>query len=360
MPLLFEPLTLRGLTIPNRIWLAPMCQYSVEAQDGVPTDWHLVHLGARAQGGFGLILTEATAVTPQGRITPQDAGLWNDTQLTAWARVIDFAHDQGAAIGIQLAHAGRKASTYRPFRADGHGSIDPTDGGWPSVGPSATAFPGYTAPTELTLDEIEQLIADFAAAAVRADRAGFDVIELHGAHGYLIHEFLSPLSNQRTDCYGGDFAGRTRFLREVTEAVRTVWPEQKPLFVRLSATDWIEGGWDVDQSARLSTELKALGVDLIDVSSGGNAPASIPITQGYQVPFARQIRADAQIPTAAVGLIVDPKYAEETLNLGDADAVLLGRVALREPSWPLRAAAELGIENQGAPYPPQYERGAWS
>lgn len=359
MTALFEPLTLRDLTVKNRIWLAPMCQYAVESEDGVPTDWHLVHLGARAQGGFGLIIAEATAVTAEGRISPQDTGLWNDEQRDAWARIVDFAHSQDAAIGVQLAHAGRKASTYRGFPGEPHGSVPHEAGGWTTIGPSAQAFVGYTAPVELGTAEIAEVVAAFAESARRADEAGFDVVEIHAAHGYLIHQFLSPLSNHRTDAYGGDFAGRTRLALEVVEAVRAVWPAEKPLFVRISATDWVDGGWDGDQSVRLSAALAERGVDLIDTSTGGNAPADIPVRPGYQVPFARQIRDQAQIPTGAVGLIVEPQQAEKILAAGDADVVLLARAALRDPSWPQRAAAELGLSWRDAPYPPAYLRGRW-
>ena len=341
----------------NRIWLAPMCQYAVESEDGVPTDWHLVHLGARAQGGFGLILAEATAVTPEGRISAQDTGLWNDEQRDAWARIVDFAHTQDAAIGVQLAHAGRKASTYRGFPGEPQGSVPPDAGGWTTIGPSAEAFVGYTEPVELSSAEISEVVAAFAESARRADEAGFDVVEIHAAHGYLIHQFLSPLSNHRTDAYGGDFAGRTRLALEVAEAVRAVWPQEKPLFVRISATDWTEGGWDADQSVRLAAALRERGVDLVDTSTGGNVLAEIPVGPGYQVPFARQIREQAQIPTGAVGLILEPQQAEKILADGDADVVLLARAALREPSWPQRAAAELGLSWRDAPYPPAYA--AW-
>lgn len=357
-PALFEPFTLRDLTIANRIWLAPMCQYSCFAEDGVPTDWHLVHLGARATGGFGLILTEAAAVTPEGRISPQDAGIWNDQQTAAWKGIVDFVHGQDSAIGVQLAHAGRKASTYAPS-ADKAGTIHVSEGGWIASGPSAIAFEGFDAPAALTRDEIAELVEAFAAAARRADQAGFDVVELHGAHGYLLHEFLSPLSNKRDDEYGGDFAGRTRFLIEVAVAVRAVWPESKPLFVRLSATDWTEGGWTADDSAALATLLADHGVDLIDTSTGGNVIADIPVGPGYQVEFAQSIRATSDVPTAAVGLITEPGQAEKILESESADAIFIARAALREPSWPLRAAHELGIAPSEAPYPKQYTRGAW-
>lgn len=359
MALLFEPLSIRDVQIKNRIWLAPMCQYSCFAEDGVPTDWHLVHLGSKATGGFGLVLTEATAVTADGRISPQDTGIWNDDQLDAWQPIVDFLHSQSAVAGIQLAHAGRKASTYSPF-ADGHGSVAGPEGGWDAVAPSAVAFTGYAVPRELSTGDIAGVVRAFAAAAVRADRAGFDVVELHAAHGYLLHQFLSPLSNTRTDRYGGSFENRTRLVVEVVDAVRSVWPAEKPLFVRFSATDWVEGGWTVAETAELTKLLGDHGVDLVDVSSGGLvADAQISVGPGYQVPFADEVRQLSGVPTAAVGLITEPAQAEEILRAGSADAVLLARAALREPAWPLRAAHELGIRAADAPYPAQYTRGAW-
>lgn len=356
MSKLFSPLTLRGTTFPNRVWLSPMCQYS--AVDGVPNDWHLMHLGARAAGGFGLILSEATAVVPEGRISPQDVGLWNDEQADAWRRITDFAHDRGALIGVQLAHAGRKASVYRPW-GESHGTVPEAEGGWRTLGPSAEAFPGYTAPAEMTRDQIGQAVEAFAAAARRSLRAGFDVVELHAAHGYLVHQFLSPLANHRTDEYGGTLENRARLLVEVVDAVRGAWPEDRPLFVRFSATDWTEGGLTADEVALVAKRLVGHGVDLADVSTGGVAPAEIPVGPGYQVPFARQVREQAALPTAAVGLVTDPLQAEQLLVDGAADAVLLGRVALREPAWPQRAAHELGVERVRAGYPDQYARGAW-
>jgi 2,4-dienoyl-CoA reductase-like NADH-dependent reductase (Old Yellow Enzyme family) len=356
---LFESLTLRGLTVRNRIWLAPMCQYSVERRDGVPTDWHLVNLGARAQGGFGLLLTEATAVTADGRISPQDTGLWNDTQRDAWARIVDFVHDQGAAIGVQLAHAGRKASTYRGFADEPQGSVPLEQGGWQTVSSSADPFPGYDAPREMSLDDVAAVVAAFGEAARRSVEAGFDTIEVHGAHGYLVHQFLSPLTNHRTDGYGGSFEGRTRLLVEIVDAVRAVVPETMPVLVRLSATDWTEGGWDADQTVAVSAVLKEHGVDLVDVSSGGAVLAEIPVKPGYQVPFARAVREGADLPSGAVGLITSPQQAERVLSTGDADVVLLARAALREPAWPQRAAAELGVDWRQAAYPDPYARGHW-
>lgn len=367
MPRLFEPFQLRNLTVANRLGVAPMCQYVIAAQDGVPTDWQLVHLGGFAKGGFGLILSEATAVCPQGRISPQDAGLWNDEQVTSWRRVTDFVHTQGhllpggqrvpVRIGVQLAHAGRKASTYRGFAGEPQGSVAVGDGGWQTLAPSSVAFEGLATPVELDAAGVAQVIAQFREAAVRASSAGFDVIEIHAAHGYLLHEFLSPLSNRRTDEYGGSFENRVRLLLLVVDAVRSVWAN--PLLVRISATDWTEGGWDADQSVELARLLKAHDVDLVHVSSGGNVVADIPVGPGYQVAFARRIRAEARVPTATVGLITSPAQAEEIVASGQADLVMLGRVALREPHWPQRAAAELGGVDWSAVYPPQYVRGAW-
>ncbi|MCC6496893.1 MAG: NADH:flavin oxidoreductase/NADH oxidase [Propionibacteriaceae bacterium] len=354
---LFDPLTLRGLTIPNRIFLAPMCQYQCEARDGVPREWHLVHLGARAAGGFGLIIAEATGVVPEGRITPQCPGLWNAEQQEAWKRIVDFCHGQGAAMAIQLAHAGRKASTYRGFEAHQSGSVPIEDGGWETIAPSAIAFPGLATPREATAEDIARVVAAFADAARRADAAGFDAVELHAAHGYLLFEFLSPLSNHRTDGYGGDLAGRSRLLLEVTDAVRAVWPEEKPLLVRISATEWTEGGFTVEETTEVSRMLGEHGVDLIDVSSGGNVVARIPAAPGYQVKLARAVR-EAGLPVSAVGLITDPAQAQAILDEGSADVISLARVALREPSWPLRAAAELDADAM-ARYPDSYLRGRW-
>jgi 2,4-dienoyl-CoA reductase-like NADH-dependent reductase (Old Yellow Enzyme family) len=353
MSRLFTPVTLRDLVVRNRVWVSPMCQYS--AVDGVPNDWHLVHLGSFARGGAGLVFTEATAVAPEGRISPADTGIWNDEQRDAWARIVDFVHGQGAAAGMQLAHAGRKASTRPPF--EGRGPVPPEEGGWPTVGPSAVPFPGLPAPQELTGPDLDRVVADFEAAARRALDAGFDVLEIHAAHGYLLHEFLSPLSNHRTDAYGGSFENRVRLLLRVVEAVRAVVPESAPLVVRISATDWVEGGWAVDDSVALARLLREAGVDLVDVSSGGNARAKIPTEPGYQVPFARRIREEAGIPTGAVGLVTEPKQADEIVEEGAADVVLLARALLRDPHWPLRAAHELGVAvGEGIDWPKQYLR----
>ena len=355
MSKLFEPITLRSLTARNRVWLAPMCQYS--AVDGVPNDWHLVHLGARAAGGFGLVLTEASAVLPEGRISPEDAGIWNDEQAEAWRRIVDFVHGQGAPIGVQLAHAGRKGSTYRPW-ASGSGTVPADEGGWQAVGPSDVPFEGYADPAALTVDQIHEVVTAFADATRRAVSVGFDTVEVHAAHGYLLHEFLSPLSNKRDDDYGGSFENRTRLVVEVVDAVRAVLPDSAPLLVRISGTDWIDGGWDIEQSTRLGVLLQEHGVDLVDVSSGGNAPASIPVEPGYQVPLAAGVRS-AGVATGAVGLIIDPEQAEKILANGEADVVLLARAALRESAWPLRAAHELGVAFEDAPWPDQYLRARW-
>lgn len=355
---LFEPYTLRSLTIPNRIWMAPMCQYSAEAFGpgaGVANDWHLAHYAARAAGGTGLILVEATGVSPEGRISPADLGIWNDTQVEAFRRITRLLEEQGTVPGIQIAHAGRKASTDRPWQ--GGAPLAPgTEEGWQPVGPSPVAFdPDHTVPTELTVDQIKEITGQFADAARRAQDAGFKVVEIHGAHGYLIGEFLSPHSNKRTDAYGGSFENRVRLALEVTDAVRAVWPEELPLFFRVSATDWLEeGGWNADDTVRLAALLKERGVDLLDVSTGGNAAGvRIPVGPGYQVPFAARVRDESALPVAAVGLITEPAQAEKILANGEADAVLLGRELLRNPSWARQAARELGAEPH---IPKQYLR----
>ena len=350
MTLLFEPLTLRGTTFRNRAWVAAMCQYT--SVDGLPTDWHLVHLGGLARGGAGLVLTEATAVTADGRISPADAGIWTDEQAHAYERITAFIKSQGAVPGIQLAHAGRKASTQRPW--DGSGSVAEADGGWETVAPCALAFGSYAVPRALTVEEIEEIVRAFGAAAVRAARAGFEVAEIHAAHGYLVHQFLSPLSNQREDGYGGDFAGRTRILLEITEAVRAAWPADKPVFIRFSASDWVEGGWTPEETVELSKQAAVLGVDLIDVSSGGLDPRQqIPVGPGYQVPLARQVRDGSGLPVGAVGMITDAQQAEQVLVDGSADVVLMARAWLRDPHWALNAARELGVD---VVWPAQYER----
>ncbi|ADI15251.1 NADH:flavin oxidoreductase/NADH oxidase [Truepera radiovictrix] len=351
---LFSPLTLRGVTLRNRIAVSPMCQYS--AEDGRANDWHFAHLSARALGGAGLVLTEATAVEARGRISPEDLGLWKDAHIAPLARINRFLRDQGAVPGVQLAHAGRKASTYRPWAAE-RGTVPPAAGGWRSVGPSEAAFPGLSAPKALDEGELPGIIQAFADAATRAVAAGFQVIELHAAHGYLLHSFLSPLTNTRTDRYGGPFENRVRLLLEVTEAVRARLPEELPLFVRLSATDWVADGWQVEDSVALARLLKERGVDLIDCSSGGAVPGvTIPVGPGYQVPLAARVRREAGVATGAVGMITEPEHAEAIVRCGEADLVLLGRELLRDPFWPHRAAAALGA----APFwPPQYERAAF-
>ncbi|MGJ7909293.1 NADH:flavin oxidoreductase/NADH oxidase [Actinopolyspora sp. H202] len=352
MSMLFEPIKFRDIDIRNRAWVAPMCQYS--ATDGVPEDWHLVHLGQFATGGAGLVLSEATAVVPEGRISPADTGLYNDEQVIAWRGITGFLRAQGATPGVQLAHAGRKASANAPW--DGDDAVPEEDGGWPTVSSTDRAFGELAAPRALHTEEVAALPADFAAAARRADEAGFEVVELHFAHGYLVHQFCSPLTNDRTDEYGGDFEGRTRLALEIAEAVRAVWPAGKPLFVRLSATDWVEGGWTGDDSVRLAELLAERGVDLIDASTGGIEPGvSIPVGPGFQVPYARRIRQEAGISTGAVGMITAPEQAEEIVASGSADAVLLARELLRDPHWPLHAADRLRADS---PWPKQYERAA--
>jgi 2,4-dienoyl-CoA reductase-like NADH-dependent reductase (Old Yellow Enzyme family) len=347
---LFAPLTLRGTTFRNRIWVSPMCQYS--SVDGHPTDWHLVHLGAFARGGAGLVFTEATAVTPEGRISPQDAGIWTDAQASDYARITAFVKSQGAVPGIQLAHAGRKASVAPPWT--GGATVPPADGGWQPVGPSPVPYGDHPMPKELTVAEIAGLVDAWAAAAARALSAGFEVVEVHAAHGYLLHEFLSPLSNHRADAYGGDLSGRSRLLVEIVDSVRRVWRADRPVFVRVSATDWVDGGLTVDDVAEVATVLGAHGVDLIDVSSAGNSPdQKVVLGPGYQVPFARVIRERSGLPVGAVGLITEPAAAEQIVADGSADAVLLARALLRDPSWAQRAAHELGAD---AYWPAQYLR----
>jgi len=354
MPHLFDSFTIRDLEFSNRMFVSPMCEYS--SVDGYANDWHLVHLGSRAVGGAGLVLTEATAVLPEGRISPQDLGIWKDEHVDPLKRIVSFIHEQGSVAGMQLAHAGRKASTQRPWEGDG--VVPETEGGWQNVmAPSAIPFAdNYPTPQALTVDGIRQVVRAFADAARRACDAGFRVIEIHAAHGYLIHEFLSPLSNHRDDTYGGSFENRTRLIREIVAAVRSSWPKGAPLFVRISATDWVEGGWDLKQSIELARSLKQLGVDLIDCSSGGTVPhAKIPAGPGYQTPFAQRIRHEAEILTGAVGMITSPVQAEQIIGTGQADAILIAREFLRDPYWPLRAATELG---QSISWPVQYLRAA--
>jgi NADH:flavin oxidoreductases, Old Yellow Enzyme family len=356
MPDLFDSFTLKSITLRNRVGVSPMCEYS--AEDGMPNDWHLVHLGSRAVGGAGLVIAEATGVSPEGRISPGDTGIWSDQHVEPFARITRFLKQEGAVAGIQIAHAGRKASAARPW--DGGDHIPDEAGGWTPVAPSAIAFGDGLdkVPHALTVEEIKRVQADFVAAAQRSLAAGFEWLELHSAHGYLSHEFLSPLSNQRTDAYGGSFENRIRFLLETTRAVRAVWPDPLPLTVRLSCTDWVEGGWDIEQTIELSRRLKAEGVDLIDCSSGGAVPnAKIAIGPGYQVPFAERVRREANIATAAVGLITQPEQADEIVRSGKADVVLLARELLRDPYWPAHAARALG-RGEAVPPPKQYAR-AW-
>jgi 2,4-dienoyl-CoA reductase-like NADH-dependent reductase (Old Yellow Enzyme family) len=351
---LFSPFKLRSVEFANRIGVSPMCQYS--SHDGFANDWHLVHLGSRAQGGAGLVILEAAAVTPEGRISPDDLGVWKDEHIANLRRIAEFVHSQGARVGMQLAHAGRKASTSSPFKA-GHTLVPESEGGWQPVAPSAIAFaPDYAVPVALDRNGIEVIVAAFRQATRRAREAGFDFVEIHAAHGYLLHEFLSPLANQRGDEYGGSFQNRARLALEVVDAVRNEWPEQLPLFVRISATDWAEGGWNADESVELAKLLREHGVDLVDVSSGGLVPGvKIPIEPGYQVAFAARIRSEAAIATAAVGLITEPEQANAIIAEGRADLVLLARAELRDPYWPLHAAAALGAT---ASWPKQYLRAA--
>jgi len=354
MPHLFDSFTIRDLEFSNRVFVSPMCEYS--SVDGYANNWHLVHLGSRAVGGAGLVLTEATAVLPEGRISPQDLGIWKDEHVDLLKHIVSFIHEQGSVAGMQLAHAGRKASTRRPWEGDG--VVPETEGGWQNVmAPSAIPFAdNYPTPQALTVDGIQQVVRAFAHAARRACDAGFRVIEIHAAHGYLIHEFLSPLSNHRDDAYGGSFENRTRLIREIVTAVRSSWPKGAPLFVRISASDWVEGGWDLEQSIELARSLKQIGVDLIDCSSGGTVPhAKIPAGPGYQIPFAHRIRHEAEILTGAVGMITSPVQAEQIIGTGQADAILIAREFLRDPYWPLRAAKKLG---QSISWPVQYLRAA--
>lgn len=355
MTKLFEPFTLRELKLPNRIAVSPMCQYS--AQDGVANDWHLVHLGSRAVGGAGLVVVEATSVLPEGRITPEDLGIWDDKHIEPLRRITQFLEGQGAVAGIQLAHAGRKASTWQPWLGK-QGTVPPSEGGWVPVAPSAIGFgPDHAEPEALSQGEIQEVIAAFVAAAKRSLAAGFKVVEIHAAHGYLLHQFLSPLSNRREDEYGGNFENRIRLLLDVARAIRDVWPAALPVFVRLSATDWVEDGWNAEESVALAQRLKSLGIDLIDVSSGGtSANAEIPTGPGYQTAFAEQIKREAGIATGAVGMITEAVQAEHILRTGQADLIFLARELLRDPYWPLHAAEAL--HERSVPWPAQYLRAA--
>lgn len=353
MSALFSQFKLRDITFKNRLFVSPMCQYS--AEDGVPNDWHLVHLGSRAVGGAALVIVEATGVSPEGRISHGDLGLYNETQKKAFQRITKFIKENGSVPGIQLAHAGRKASTQTPWA--GGKPLQPQEGAWQTFAPSALPFDkDWHTPKAMTAEEIEKVTQDFEQATKRAVEAGFEVIELHGAHGYLLHEFVSPLSNHRTDSYGGSLENRMRFPLEVAKRVRAILPANFPLFVRISATDWADGGWDLEQSIVYARELKKLGVDLIDCSTGGNvAAAKIPIGPSYQVPFAEGVRKGADIPTGAVGLITEAKQAEEILTSGKADVIIMARELLRDPYFPLHAAHELG---ETVKWPKQYDRAA--
>ena len=352
---LFSPIQLAGVTFPNRVFVSPMCQYSSE--DGFSNDWHLVHLGSRAVGGAGLVFTEAAAVLAEGRISPQDLGLWKDEHIAGLKRIVEFLHRQGAHAGVQLAHAGRKASMARPWAPEQR-YLTPSEGGWQNVmAPSPVPFAdNFAQPVELDITGIRSITKAFARATERALEAGFDLVEVHAAHGYLLHEFLSPLSNRRSDQYGGSFENRIRLLVEVVDAIRDIWPAELPLLVRISATDWAAGGWDIDQSVALAKVLKKHEVDLVDVSSGGMTPQAVmPIGPGYQTPFAERIRREAEIPTGTVGMITGAAQAEHILRTGQADLVLLARELLRDPYWPLKAAKELG---DTISWPVQYLRAA--
>ncbi len=353
MSALFSPMQLRGLTARNRLWVAPMCQYSAELEDGMPTAWHLAHLGSFAVGGAGVVMAEATAVTADGRITPHDVGIWNDAQRDAWAPIASFIRSQGAIPAMQLAHAGRKASTWRPWAAE-RGTVPLSDGGWQTVAPSAVAFEGYSVPRELRDDELPAIVAAFAQGARRAIDAGFELLEIHAAHGYLLHQFLSPLSNLRTDEYGGSLENRARLVLEVVRAVRAEAGAEVPLFVRFSATDWVDGGWNKEDTKTVARWAVEAGADLFDISSGGLvAGVQIPLGKGYQVPLAEYVH-DSDLPVSAVGMITEAQHAEEIVASGQADAVMMAREFLRDPHFPLRAAAELGVTVDYVP--PQYLR----
>lgn len=350
---LLSPYSLGNITLKNRIVISPMCQYS--STDGIANNWHIAHYGARAIGGAGLIIQEATAVVPEGRITYADLGIWKDEQTGRLRQIVDFVHQQGSKIGIQLAHAGRKGSTDKPW--DGKGKILPGEpNGWQTLAPSAVPFEeGEAIPAELSLEEIHQVVEAFQNGAKRALEAGYDVIEIHAAHGYLLHQFYSTLSNKRTDCYGGSFENRVRLTLEVVEAIQEIWGKERPLIVRISATDWVEDGWKMEDSLKLAAQLKTLGVHLIDVSSGGNILTEIPVKAGYQVYFSSEIRNKVQTPTGTVGLITTPQQAEEILQKEEADLVLIGRESLRNPHFPLYAAFVLH-EESSTKWPKQYER----
>ena len=352
MSKLFTPLKIRNIELKNRIVVSPMCQYS--SNDGIPTDWHLVHLGSRAVGGAGLIITEATSVSPEGRISPDDAGIWNDEQANAYKRITEFIKSQNSVPGIQLAHAGRKASTYSPWK--GNGEVKVENGGWQTLAPSSISFTdNYPLPKEMIEEDIKLVINQFSKAAKRSIDAGFEVVELHFAHGYLVHEFLSPLSNRRRDQYGESLENRCRFAIEIAKSVREAVTDGTPLFARISSTDWVEGGWDIDQSVQLAKWLKDVGVDLIDCSSGGNvSKAKIPVGPGYQIPFSEKIKDEANILTGGVGLITTAEQAEQIIKTEQADLVFLAREMLRDPYWALHAAKKLNVDLED--FPKQYLR----
>ena len=359
-PSLFTPITLRNLTIRNRIWVPPMCMYSALGKDGVPTDFHRAHYGALSLGGAGLIIVEATAVNPEGRISFHDLGIWNVEQVTAFTPIVSFMKENGVVPGIQLAHAGRKGSTYPGWGYPGvDGTVPVEEGGWIPLGPSANAFEGYAQAQAMTSEQISRVVADFASAARRAVEAGFQVLEIHAAHGYLIHEFLSPLTNERTDDYGGPLKNRARLLLEIVRAVRAEVGEETVLFVRFSATDWVEGGWNEEETSIVTDWVKDLGADTVDISTGGLvAGATIPVGPGYQVPLAHYVKEHAHLPTSAVGMITTPEQANDIISSGRADAVMLGREHLRDPHFALRAAAQLGVDIDYAPE--QYGRAPYS
>ncbi|MEY4320327.1 MAG: hypothetical protein RLZZ471_268 [Actinomycetota bacterium] len=353
MAKLFSAIKLRDLEVRNRIFIAPMCQYSCEKRDGVVTDWHVVHYGSRAVGGAGLIIVEATGVTPDGRISPWDTGIWNDEQVDAWKKVTDVIRSHGAKSAIQLAHAGRKASTYRAI--SGANSVPIEDGGWQTVSSTDVPFTDYATPRKLTTEEVHEIVIAWQRAAARSVAAGFDAIEIHAAHGYLVHQFLSPITNHREDEFGGLLENRARLLLEIVKAIRAVIPESMPLFVRFSATDYRDDGWDLEQTKTVAGWCAALGVDLFDISSGGLVTGvNIPLGPGYQVPLAQGVAAAVSQPVSAVGMITDPKQAEDILQSG-VDVISIARQSLRDPYWPLRAAHELGVEDVKWPW--QYERG---
>jgi len=357
IPALFTPLTVRDLELRNRAWVSPLCQYSVEAEDGVPVAWHLVNLGQFASGGAGLVFTEATAISAEGRISPQDTGIWTDEQREAWRPIVDFIHSQGAAAGIQLAHAGRKASTWRPWAPE-RGSVPAHAGGWTAVAPSAVAFVGYAEPVALDGGGIDQVVEDFRAAAIRSVDAGFDVLEVHAAHGYLLHQFLSPLSNERTDEYGGSLENRARLLLRVVAAVREVAPTS-PVFVRFSASDWVEGGWSPEDTAQVASWAREVGADFFDISSGGLiAGVHYETGPGYQVHLAERVREVGEVAVNAVGMITSGAQADELISSGRVDAVMIGREFIRDPHFALRAAHELGVELDY--WPSQYVRARWN